>query len=104
MHHRWPASDIAPYIKLIDDPSHKINDDNTYNMSESQARAILELRLQRLTALGVAEVTTELQDLSEKIKAHLATLQSREKIRAIISDELRIVREQFPCKRRTEID
>ncbi len=103
MHRRWPASDIAPYIKLIDDPSHKINDDNTYNMSESQARAILELRLQRLTALGVAEVTTELQDLSEKIKAHLATLQSREKIRAIISDELRIVREQFPCERRTQI-
>ncbi|MCB2158804.1 MAG: DNA gyrase subunit A, partial [Rhodobacteraceae bacterium] len=53
MTRRWPAADIADYIRLIDDPTHKMNDDGTYNLSETQARAILDLRLQRLTAMGV---------------------------------------------------
>jgi len=57
MTRRWPAQDIAQYIELIDDPSHTMNDDGTYNLSEIQARAILELRLQRLTQIGVKEVT-----------------------------------------------
>ena len=57
MARRWPAADIAPYIRLIDDPTHTMNDDGTYNLSEIQARSILDLRLQRLTALGVREVT-----------------------------------------------
>ncbi len=61
MTRRWPAHDIAAYIRLIDDPSHTMNDDGTYNLSEVQARAILELRLQRLTAIGVKEVTDELE-------------------------------------------
>ena len=58
----WPAEEIAPFIRLIDDPTHTLNDDGTYNLSEIQARAILELRLQRLTQLGVKEVTDELQE------------------------------------------
>ena len=57
MSRRWPAADILPYIALIDDPTHTANDDGTYNLSEVQARAILELRLQRLTQIGVKEVT-----------------------------------------------
>ena len=69
---RWPAQDIAEFIQLIDDPSHTINDDGTYYLSEIQARAILELRLQRLTALGVIEVTDELQVLAGKITDYLA--------------------------------
>ena len=60
MTRRWPAADILPYIALIDDPTHTANDDGTYNLSEVQARAILELRLQRLTQIGVKEVTDEL--------------------------------------------
>jgi len=52
MTRRWPAADISQYISLIDDPSHTLNEDKTYNLSETQARAILELRLQRLTAMG----------------------------------------------------
>ena len=52
MERRWPAADIASYIRLIDDPTHTMNDDGTYNLSETQARAILELRLQRLTQIG----------------------------------------------------
>ena len=57
MTRRWPAQDIAPYIALIDDPTHKMNEDGTYNLSEIQARAILDLRLQRLTAMGVPAQT-----------------------------------------------
>ena len=103
MTRRWPAHDIAEYIQLIDDPSHRMNEDGTYNLSETQARAILDLRLQRLTALGVKEVTDELQELAAKIREYLEILASRERIMAIISDELREIRAQFAVPRRTEI-
>ncbi|MFP4304670.1 MAG: DNA gyrase subunit A, partial [Rhodosalinus sp.] len=103
MERRWPAGDIAEYIRLIDDPTHKINDDGTYNLSETQARAILDLRLQRLTQLGVKEVTDELEDLAAKIKDYLEILGSRERIMGIIRDELTEVRELFAVPRRTEI-
>jgi len=103
MTRRWPAGDILEYIALIDDPSHPANEDGTYNLSETQARAILDLRLQRLTQLGVREVTDELRDLAGKIKDYLAILASRERIMQIISDELREVRDQFAVPRRTEI-
>ncbi len=99
----WPAHDIVEYIKLIDDPSHTINDDGTYHLSEVQARAILELRLARLTAMGVKEVTDELQELAGKITDYLGILRSRERIMAIISDELTEVREKFAIPRRSEI-
>lgn len=103
MTRRWPAHDIVEYLKLIDDPLHPVNDDGTYNLSEVQARAILELRLQRLTAMGVQEVTDELQDLASKIREYLEILASRERIMEIISTELIDVRTQFAVPRRTEI-
>ncbi|UWQ06355.1 DNA gyrase subunit A [Aliiroseovarius crassostreae] len=103
MTRRWPAHDIAEYIQLIDDPTHKMNEDGTYNLSETQARAILELRLQRLTAMGVKEVTDELQELAAKIRDYLDILRSRERIMSIISGELTEVRNQFAVPRRTEI-
>ena len=103
MERRWPAGEIAPFIRLIDDPSHTVNEDGTYNLSELQARAILDLRLQRLTQLGVKEVTDELEELAGKIKEYLDILRSRDRIMGIISDELRVVREEFAVPRRTEI-
>ncbi len=103
MTRRWPVGEIAEYIRLIDDPSHTVNDDGTYNLSEVQARAILELRLQRLTALGVKEVTDELQLLAASIRDYLEILGSRERIMAIISAELSEVRDLFAVPRRTEI-
>ena len=103
MQRRWPAGSIVEYIKLIDDPTHKVNKDDTYNLSETQARAILELRLQRLTQIGVKEVTEELKTLSIKIKEYLAILGSREQIMEIITNELKEVKEQFAVPRRTEI-
>ena len=103
MERRWPALEIADYIRLIDDPGHTMNDDGTYNLSEIQARAILDLRLQRLTQIGVKEVTDELEDLAAKIRDYLAILASRERIMAIISDELREVKDLFAVPRRSEI-
>jgi DNA gyrase subunit A len=103
MTRRWPALDIADYIRLVDDPSHTMNDDGTYNLSETQARAILELRLQRLTQIGVKEVTDELAELAGKIKEYLEILRSRERIMGIISDELSAVKDEFAVPRRTEI-
>jgi len=99
----WQASDILPYIQLIDDPHHSINEDGSYNLSEAQARSILELRLQRLTQIGVKEVTTELESLAVKIKEFLSILRSKERIMTIISDELKEVQEQFSVPRRSEI-
>ena len=103
MQRSWPANEIREYIALIDDPTHKINDDGSYNLSEAQVRAILELRLQRLTQIGVKEVTDELEALSFKIKDYLEILSSRSKIMSIIAGELNEVKEQFSPPRRTEI-
>ena len=103
MTRRWPAHDIAEYIQLIDDPTHTMNEDGTYNLSETQARAILELRLQRLTQIGVKEVTDELQELAGKIREYLEILASRDRIMGIIRTELEEVKEQFAVPRRTEI-
>ena len=103
MERRWPAADIADYIRLIDDPGHTMNEDGTYNLSETQARAILDLRLQRLTQIGVKEVTDELEELAAKIKDYLDILGSRERIMSIISTELQEVKDKFAVPRRTEI-
>jgi len=103
MERKWPAHDILPYIALIDDPTHTANEDGTYNLSETQARAILELRLQRLTQIGVKEVTDELEELAGKIKEYLEILGSRDRIMQIIRDELNETKELFAVPRRTEI-
>ncbi len=103
MTRRWPAADVEPLIRLIDDPRHRINEDGTFNLSEEQARAILELRLARLTALGRDEIGDELNGLGKEIEDYLDILRSRERVRAIIRTELEEIREQFGSPRRTEI-
>ncbi|SPL65313.1 DNA gyrase subunit A [Ochrobactrum soli] len=103
MERRWPAADVAPLIRLIDDPRHRINEDNTYNLSEEQARAILELRLQRLTALGRDEVADELNKIGEEIRDYLDILSSRLRVMTIVKDEMIAVRDEFGTPRRTEI-
>ncbi|MEM6478732.1 MAG: DNA gyrase subunit A [Pseudomonadota bacterium] len=103
MTRRWPAASIEGYLRLIDDPLSKMNDDGTYNLTEAQARAILDLRLQRLTQIGVKEVTDELEELAGKIKEYLAILGSRDRIMAIIATELADVKANFAVPRRTEI-
>ena len=100
---RWPSQEIVEYLELIDDPSHKINDDGTYNLTENQSKAILDLRLQRLTALGIKEITEELVQLSKNIKSYLEILESREKILDIVNEELTAISEKYGKKRQSEI-
>ncbi|EJF86452.1 DNA gyrase subunit A [Candidatus Bartonella washoeensis] len=101
MERRWPAADVAPLIRLIDDPRHIIHEDSTYNLSEEQARAILELRLQRLTALGRDEIADELNKIGVDIADYLHILASRSRIMGIVKDELNALREEFATPRRT---
>ncbi|MGO4451960.1 DNA gyrase subunit A [Phyllobacterium sp. TAF24] len=103
MERRWPANDVAPLITLIADPRHTLNDDNTYNLSEEQARAILDLRLQRLTALGRDEIADELNKIGVEIKDYLEILASRLRIMTIVKDELAAIRDEFGTPRRTEL-
>ena len=99
----WPAHDIAPLIALVDDPRHTINEDGTYRLSETQARAILDLRLQRLTALGRDEIGDELSKLAAEISDYLEILRSRARIMGIIKDELTEIRNAYATPRKTQI-
>ncbi|MEO0547333.1 MAG: DNA gyrase subunit A [Pseudomonadota bacterium] len=103
MERRWPAKDVAPLIELIDDPRHRINEDGTYNLSEEQARAILDLRLQRLTALGRDEIAEELNTIGSQIQDYLDILGSRARVLTIVKEEMTAVRDEFATPRRTEI-
>ncbi|MEP2979284.1 MAG: DNA gyrase subunit A [Lentilitoribacter sp.] len=103
MERRWPAKDVESLILLIDDPRHRINEDGTYNLSEEQARAILELRLARLTALGRDEIGDELNTIGAEIKDYLEILSSRVRIQGIVRDEMIAIRDEFGVPRRTEI-
>ena len=78
---RWPVGDVKPLIELIDDPEHPVeHDDNTYQMSEVQAKAILDLRLHRLTGLERDKIGNELKEITDAIAEYLAILASREKM------------------------
>ncbi len=99
----WPARDVGPLVELIADPRHKVSSEGTYKLSEEQARAILDLRLQRLTALGRDEIGDELQGLGDKIKDYLDILGSRMRMIDIVKAELVEVKEEFGTPRRTEI-
>ncbi|WAJ30991.1 DNA gyrase subunit A [Antarcticirhabdus aurantiaca] len=103
MERAWEAKDVAPLIRLIDDPRHRISAEGTYRLSETQARAILDLRLQRLTALGRDEIGEELNKIGEEIKDYLDILSSRSRVREIIKTELTLVRDEFATPRRTEL-
>ncbi|MFN4208053.1 MAG: DNA gyrase subunit A [Agrobacterium albertimagni] len=103
MTRRWPAHDVESLIRLIDDPRHRINEDLTYNLSEEQARAILELRLARLTALGRDEIDEELNKIGAEISDYLDILSSRVRIQQIIKDEFAAIRDEFGTPRRTQI-
>lgn len=99
----WPAADVAAMITLIDDPRHHLNADGTARLSMEQAKAILDLRLQRLTALGRDEISDELDKLAAEISDYLEILRSRARVQAIVKDELAAVRAEFATPRRTVI-
>ncbi|WP_066556319.1 DNA gyrase subunit A [Croceicoccus bisphenolivorans] len=101
----WPMGEIAPYIRLVE----AIEDDDdldkqpTYRLSETQVRAILDLRLHRLTAMGREEIGEELQKLATDIAEYLAILGDRVKLYGVMQDELREVRDAYATPRVSEI-
>ncbi len=103
MERAWPAKDVGPMVALIADPRHKVEKDGTIKLSEEQAKAILDLRLQRLTALGRDEIADEVKKLGIAIADYLDILRSRPRVLAIIRNELKAVRDEFATPRKTEI-
>jgi DNA gyrase subunit A len=99
----WPAKDVAAMITLIDDPRHRLAEDGTARLSMEQTKAILDLRLQRLTALGREEISEELDKLAAEIADYLDILRSRARVQAIIKTELAEVKAQFATPRKTVI-
>ncbi|MBL8708857.1 MAG: DNA gyrase subunit A [Rhodospirillaceae bacterium] len=104
MSRNWPASEVAALIRLIDDPAHPLAEDVSYRLSEAQAKAILDLRLQRLTGLEREKIADELNALAKEIVDHLETLESRPKRLGILKDELVAIKQQFGSPRRTTIE
>jgi len=99
----WPARDVAAMVTLIDDPRHVVSREGITRLSAEQAKAILDLRLQRLTALGRDEIKAELDKLAGEIADYLAVLRSRARIQAIIKEELAAIKSEFATPRRTVI-
>ncbi len=103
MEREWPANTAAELIALIDDPRHRVSPAGTAKLTAEQTKAILDLRLQRLTALGRDEIKDELDKLAKEISDYLEILRSRARIQAIVKDELLAVKDEFATPRRTVI-
>src|SRR5215217_3723634 len=103
MAREWPASDVAPLIALIAEPGREVSSEGNYRLSEVQARAILELRLQRLTGLERDKIAEELTEVARMIEGYLELLGDRDQLFALMRKELVEIKEQFATPRRTEI-
>ncbi len=98
----WPAAEVADFIALIDDPGHEVVDGH-YRLSETQARAILELRLQRLTGMERDKLSDETKELADKIADYLDILGSETRVSDVALEELAAARDRLANPRRTEI-
>jgi DNA gyrase subunit A len=103
MEREWPADTAADLIALIDDPRHRVSSVGTAKLTAEQTKAILDLRLQRLTALGRDEIKDELDKLAAEISDYLDILRSRARIQSIVKEELATVKDEFATPRRTVI-
>jgi DNA gyrase subunit A len=103
MERAWPAKDVAPLVALVADPRHLVQADGTIRLTDEQAKAILEIRLQRLTALGRNELAEEVTKLGEAIKDYLDILRSRPRVLAIVRAELEQVKKDFATPRLTAL-
>ena len=99
----WPAGDVEPLVKLIDEPDRKV-ENGTYRLSEAQAKAILDLKLQRLTGLERDKIHEELTGIGEDIKEYLSILASREKLYGIMRDEFVAIKDEYATPRRSKIE
>ena len=98
----WPIAEIAPYIKLVEAIETEVEGES-YKLSQIQVKAILDLRLQKLTALGREEIGDELKELAVAIEEYLAILADRAKLYAVMREELEQVRDEFATPRLSEI-
>ncbi len=101
---RWPAADVAPLVALVGEPGREVATDGTYQLSEEQARAILDLRLQRLTGLERDKIAEELRGLITEIGGYLEILRSRARLIEVLRGELLAIKERFATPRRTQIE
>jgi len=100
----WPAADVAPLVALVGEPGREVADDGTYRLSDEQARAILDLRLQRLTGLERDKIAEELRGLITEIAGYLEILRSRGRLIEVLRSELLAIKERFATPRRTAIE
>jgi DNA gyrase subunit A len=101
----WPAESVAPLIALIEESGHGgTQPDGSYRLSDEQAKAILELRLQRLTALERDKIAQELDEIVTEIKGYLEILGSRTRLLEVLRQEFREIKEQFATPRKTVIE
>ncbi|ARJ65422.1 DNA gyrase subunit A [Magnetospirillum sp. ME-1] len=100
----WPVGDVEPLIRLIDEPGRVIDEQGCYRLSEIQAKAILDLRLHRLTGLERDKIGDELREIGHQIEAYLLILSSRPRLFEVMKGELLEIREQFATPRRTTIE
>ena len=103
MAEHWAAEEVAPFIAVIDDPGHRVID-GRYQLSEAQARAILDLRLQRLTGMERDKLIAETQELAAEIERYLGLLGSRDELMAMLRGELIALKERFADPRRTTLE
>jgi len=99
----WNAEDVAEFIAIIDDPGHRVTEEGTYRLSDAQARAILDLRLQRLTGMERSKLIEEAEDIAGRIRGYLEILTSRPRLMEVLREELVQTREAWADARRTEI-
>ncbi|TVQ84932.1 MAG: DNA gyrase subunit A [Micavibrio sp.] len=99
----WPAGDIAPLIELVADPQHMLEEDGTYRLSEDQAKAILDLRLHRLTGLEREKIAAELKDITDRIREYLHILSDRDRLLDVMRGELFEIKENYATPRRTAL-
>lgn len=98
----WPIAEIAPYIRLVEAVDTEVTGDS-YRLSDTQVRAILDLRLHRLTALGRDEIGDELKELADSIAELLEILGNRAKLYEVLRGELVLIRDTYATPRKTEI-
>ena len=99
----WPVKDAGPLVELIADPRQGVTEAETCRLTDEQAKAILELRLQRLTAMERDKIAGELAGIVEQIKDYIDILQNRDRLRSVLRAELVAAREKFADARRTEL-
>jgi DNA gyrase subunit A len=100
----WPAADVAPLVRLVGEPGRDVAEDGTYRLSDEQARAILDLRLQRLTGLERDKIAEELRGLITEIAGYLEILSSRARLIEVLRAELLAIKERFATPRRTALE